>query len=74
MKYPLEKIQIITLKDGKKAKEIKSLNAGREFTIVEIELGVGAQRKAIKYPKGFIKPDTECKAVIVFEGQIKIVG
>lgn len=74
MKREPETIQIIVLKDGKKAKEINSSNAGREFVIVEIDLGMGPQRKTIKYPKGFLKPDTDCKAVIVFPGQVKIVG
>ena len=74
MEQQLEIIEIITLKDGKKAREIKSKNAGREFTIVEIELGMGQHRKAVKYTKGFLKPDADCRAVIVCPGQVKIIG
>lgn len=68
----MQQIQIKIL-DLRNAVEINSSNAGRSFYIEEIELGAPPQRKAIKYSKGFLKPQTECKAVIIAEGKIRIV-
>lgn len=57
---------------GKKAVEIRSANAGREFSVEEIELGIGKYKKPVKYDK-HLKPQTECKAVIITTGKIRIV-
>lgn len=73
MKKEPERIEIIV---GEKRNCIQTNgpNAGTRFIIDEIELGMGQQRKAMKYNAGFIKPDTECKAVITSPGHVRIVG
>lgn len=73
MKQELERVDIIV---GEKRNAIQTdgPNAGTRFIIDEIELGVGDQRKSIKYTSGFIKPETECRAVITSQGHVRIVG
>lgn len=73
MNKELERIEIVV---GVKRNAIQTdgPNAGTRFIIDEIELGMGPQRKAMKYDAGFIKPDTECKAVITSPGHVRIVG
>jgi len=63
-------IKILTLR---KAIEIESAHAGREFTIEEIELGAGRNRRAIPYTNGFLNYGTEHKAEVIAPGKIKII-
>lgn len=55
------------------AMEINSINAGKNFTIEEIELGVAPNRKPIKYENDFLKKGTECKAIIKPNGKLRII-
>lgn len=73
MKQELERVDIIV---GEKRNSIQTdgPNAGTRFIIDEIELGIGSNRKAIKYTSGFIKPETECKAEIISPGHVRIIG
>lgn len=68
----MQQIEIRVI-SGNKAVPINYPYPEEHYTITEIALGVGSQRRSIKYPKDFIKPETECKAVIIAEGKIRIV-
>lgn len=68
----MEQIEVFIM-NGKKAREINSVNAGREFIISEIELGAGKNRKSVHYSQGFLQPHTQCKAVILTNRQIRII-
>lgn len=68
----MEKIEIkvLTLKS---AIEINSPQAGRDFIIEEMMLGVGSHRKALKYTNGMLNYASEHKAEILPNGKIRIV-
>lgn len=63
-------IKVLTLK---RASEINSVNANREFIIAEIMLGTGHHRKAVKYTAGLLKYGSEHKAEIISPGKIRII-
>lgn len=67
---PAIEIRVLSLKT---AIEINSLNAGKDFIIEEIELGVAPNRKALKYENDFLKKGTECKAIIKPNGKLRII-
>lgn len=63
-------IKVLTLR---RAIEINSMNANREFVITEIMLGAGSHRKAVAYTPGLLQYGTIHKAEITSPGKIRII-
>ena len=61
-------IDIVTLKDGLTAKDIR----GNIYKIESITLGAGSHRHTIKYEKNFIKEGTDLRAEVLKNGKLNI--
>lgn len=64
-------IFILADKDGISAEEI--YHPKRIFKIQEIMLGVGNNRKPVKFTKGFLQPKGEHQAEILPNGKLRII-
>lgn len=65
---PLMLVEVVTLKDGITAKDIR----GNVYKIESISLGAGSHRHTIKYEKHFIKEGTELRAQVLKNGKLNI--
>lgn len=63
----------IKIMEGKKAQTINCPNAGKIYLIEEIELGVGAHKKAVQYIEGAMQKGAHCRALIISPGKVRII-
>lgn len=56
-----------------KAQTINCPNAGKVYLVEEIELGVGAHKKAVPYIEGTMQKGAHCKALIISPGKVRII-
>lgn len=68
-----ESIIEIEIQERTKAKEINSLHAGKIYLVEEIELGVGAHKKAVPYREGTMKKGAHCRALVISPGKVRII-
>ena len=65
---PITIIDIITLRDGMTAKDVR----GNVYKIESIMLGMGSHRKTIKWEKHFLKEGSDCRAEVLPNGKLNI--
>lgn len=75
MEQPTEIIEVVITKDkdGITANCISRPYKDHKFKIQEIMLGVEKNRLPVKYTKGFLSPQTECRAEILKNGKLRII-
>lgn len=72
--FKLEVIDVMIHEDGKSAVGIMYPHKDTKLKIQEIMLGSGSMRKCLLWTDKFLKKDTECRAEILENGRLRIVG